>query len=221
MLDAPGRGVRPLRPRARNIGLAQGVAAVALLVVLGPGPVTGCGVGPARQLVAGGVELSLLVAIAAVGMLTRVPRMSAIAPALSLGAALPLLVGGMAAWTAASGPDCLSGMLDRDVVAWVVVPAAAAAVVATSAWLLVSRREVEPWYGARGVAVSAAAALTVLVVGLGFAGVLHGEDVLMTATLAVTIPWALAVAGTGWLRSSPAAALVTPALTQALWLLVH
>ena len=113
------------------------------------------------------------------------------------------------------------GFNPEQVVTLHIVTAASAAVVATSLWLLVSRDEIEPWYGTTGVVASAAAALTVLIVGFGFSAILHDEGLLTATTFAVTIPWAVAAGATGWLRPSPAIAMVTPAVGQAIWLLIH
>jgi hypothetical protein len=37
----------------------------------------------------------------------------------------------------------------------------------------------------------------------------------------VTLPWVAVVTATGWLRPKPAIAVVIPAATQALWLLIR
>jgi hypothetical protein len=87
--------------------------------------------------------------------------------------------------------------------------------------LLIARDEIEPWYGASGVVVSAAGALTVLVIGVGSTVLLHTEASLASSTIAIAVPWACAVAATGWLRPSPAVAMVTPAVIQAMWLLLN
>ena len=218
-LDAPAGGVKHVRPRMRSVGIAHGIAAAVLLTVLGFGSLVGCNDVPMQPIPAG-IGLSLLVAAASAAMVARIPRMSAIAPALSLGSALPLLAGAVSGWVWLGSQECAGNVLDREIVTLLLVTATAVAVVATSLWLLVSRDEIEPWFGARGVVLSAGAAIAVLVLAVGYATVLHGADRTAIATLAVALPWAVAVAGTGWLRPSPAVALVAPALTQAAWLLV-
>jgi hypothetical protein len=204
----------------RSVGIAHGVASLALLGVLAFGSLNGCD-GVAVRVIPGGLELALFVALASVAMIARLPRMSAIAPALSLGASIPLLGGAIAGWVWVSGQPCMGNVLDREVVTLHIVTAASAAIVATSLWLLVSRDEIEPWYAARGVVVSAAGAVTVLILGVGFTVILH-EGALFGATMfAITLPWTIIVAATGWLRPSPAVAIAVPAIGQALWLLIR
>jgi hypothetical protein len=204
----------------RSVGFAHGIASVALLCVLAFGSLKNCS-GVEVRVIPGGIELAAFVALAAVAMIVRAPRVSAIGPALSLGASLPLFGGAVAGWMWVANQPCMGNVLDREVVTLHIVTAASAAVVATSLWLLVSRDEIEPWYGTTGVVVSAAAALTVLAVGIGFSAILHDEGLLAATTFAVTIPWAIAVGVTGWLRPSPAIAIVAPAVGQAIWLLIH
>jgi hypothetical protein len=91
----------------------------------------------------------------------------------------------------------------------------------TSVWLLLSRDEIEPWYAARGVLVSAAGGLTVLILGVGFTVILHESSPFAATTFAITVPWAIVVTMTGWLRPSPALALAVPAIGQAVWLLIR
>ena len=92
----------------------------------------------------------------------RVPRATAVAPALAAGSALTLLGSSAAGWLWVRSQPCVGNMLDREVVTLLLVTASAAAVLATSLWLLVSRDEIEPWHAARGVLVSTVAAVTVL-----------------------------------------------------------
>jgi hypothetical protein len=85
---------------------------------------------------------------------------------------------------------------------------------------LISRDELEPWQATRGVVVATVAAVTVLVLAGGFAVLMRDTlETPVAVVAAVAVPWALAVAATGWLRPSPAIAMVTPAVLQALWLL--
>jgi hypothetical protein len=204
----------------RSVGIAHGVASVALLGVLAFGSLTDCD-GVEVRVIPGGLELALFVALASVTMIARLPRMSAIAPALSLGASLPLFGGAVAGWMWVSDQPCMGNVLDREVVTLHIVTAASAAIMATSIWLLVSRDEIEPWYAARGVVVSAAGAFTVLVLGFGFTVILHEYSPFAATTFAITLPWAIVVAMTGWLRPSPAVALAVPAIGQAVWLLIR
>ncbi|MFL6181290.1 MAG: hypothetical protein ACJ73J_03200 [Actinomycetes bacterium] len=220
LVDAPVRESNRVRPRMRSVGVAHGVASLALLGVLAFGSLDGCDGVPVR-VIPGALELALFVALASVAMIARLPRMSAIAPALSLGASLPLLGGAVAGWMWVSAQPCMGNVLDREVVTLHIVTAASAAVLVTSLWLLLSRDEVEPWYAARGVAVSAAGAATVLVLGVGFIVILHERSPFAATTFAITVPWAIVVAMTGWLRPSPAVALAVPAVCQALWLLLR
>ena len=220
VVDAPVRESKRVRPQMRSVGVAHGVASLALLGVLAFGSLDGCDGVPVR-VIPGGLELALFVTLASVVMIARLPRVSAIGPALSLGASIPLLGGAIAGWMWVSAQPCMGNVLDREVVTLHIVTAASAAVMVTSLWLLVSRDEVEPWYAARGVAVSAAGALTVLVLGVGFMVILHEQSPFTATTFAITVPWAIVVALTGWLRPSPAVAMAVPAIGQAVWLLLR
>ena len=166
VIEAPTRDGQRLRPQMRSVGFAHGVAALALLAVLAFGSLKDCS-GVEVRVIPAGIGLALLVALAAVAMIVRAPRVSAIAPALSLGASLSLFGGAVAGWVWVAPQPCMGNVLDREVVTLHIVTAAAAAVVATSLWLLISRDEIEPWYATSGVVVSAAGALTVLIVGIG------------------------------------------------------
>jgi hypothetical protein len=220
VVQAPTRGAQRVRPQMRSVGIAHAVAAAALLGVLGFGTLTACSGADVRMIPAG-AELAVFVLLSSVVMLVRTPKVSAIAPALSLGASVSLLGGAIAGWTWFASQPCMGNVLDREVVTLHIVTAAAAAVAATSLWLLIARDELEPWYGASVVVVSAAGALTVLIIGVGSTVLLHTETPLAATTIAVTIPWAIAVAATGWLRPSPAIAIVTPAVGQAIWMMLH
>jgi len=204
----------------RSVGIAHAVAAAALLGVLMFGTLTACSGADVRMLPAG-AALAMFVLLSSVVMLVRAPKVSAIAPALSLGASVSLLGGAIAGWFWVASQPCMGNALDREVLTLHVVTAAAAAVVVTSLWLLVTRDEIEPWYGTSGVVVSAAGALTVLVIGVGSSVLLDTGTPPAATAIAVTIPWAIAVVATGWLRPSPAIAMVTPAVGQAIWMLLH
>jgi hypothetical protein len=220
VVDAPTRGVQRVRPRMRNVGLVHVAAALVLSATLALGAMQGCAGDDVEVLPAAGL-LALLIGVAGLAMTSRLPRATAVAPALAAGAAFTLLGGATSGWAWVMAQPCVGNILDREVVTLLLVTASSVAVLATSLWLLVSRDEIEPWHATRGVIIATAAAATVLVLGCGFAVLLRdttGMPVLAMA--AVTVPWAVAVAATGWLRPSPAIAVVTPAVLQALWLLL-
>jgi hypothetical protein len=220
VVDAPTRGVQRVRPRMRNVGLVHVVAALVLAWTLALGAMQGCAGDDVEVLPAAAV-MTALIALAGLAMTVRLPRATAVSPALAAGASFTLLGGATSGWAWLMAQPCVGNILDREVVTLLLVTAASAAVLATSLWLLVSRDEIEPWHATRGVIIATAAAVTVLVLGCGFAVLLRdttGMPVLAMA--AVTVPWAVAVAATGWLRPSPAIAVVTPAALQALWLLL-
>lgn len=217
LLDAPVRGVRRLRPRTRSVGVAQVVAATALLAVLTRASFEGCAASAADP-IPGALGLAGLVAVAAVAMIGRIPRTSSVAPALSLGAAVVLLGGAMVGWGWVSSQQCVDNGLDAEVVTLLIATAASVAVAGTSLWLLADRREIEPWFGSLGVAVSATAAVSLIFIAL-IVSMLLQPGAGSVHTVVVVLPWALVVAATGWLRRSPAIAVVTPAACQALWLL--
>ncbi len=220
VVDAPTRGVQRVRPRMRNVGLVHVVAAGVLAATLALGAMHGCAGDDVQVLPAAGL-MALLIGLAGVAMTVRLPRATAVAPALSAGASFALLGGAASGWAWVLAQPCVGNILDREVVTLLLVTAASAAVLATSTWLLVSRDEIEPWHATRGVVVATAAAVTVLVLGVGFAVLLRDtSEMPVLAMAAVTVPWAGAVAATGWLRPSPAIAVVTPAALQAVWLLV-
>jgi hypothetical protein len=220
LVDAPTRGVQRVRPRMRNVGLVHVVAALVLAATLALGAMHGCA-GDDVQVLPAAAAMALLIGLAGLAMTLRLPRATAVGPALSAGASLILLGGASSGWVWVLAQPCVGNILDREVVTLLFVTAASAAVLATSMWLLVSRDEIEPWHATHGVVVASAAAVTVLVLGLGFAVLLRdASEMPVLAMTAVTVPWACAVAATGWLRPSPAIAVVTPAVLQAVWLLV-
>ena len=219
-VDAPTRGVQRVRPRMRDVGVVHVVAAVVLGATLSLAALRGCADGEVG-LVPSAAAMAALIGVAGLAMTLRVPRATAVAPALAAGSALTLLGGSGAGWLWVRSQQCAGNVLDREAVALLLVSASAAAVLATALWLLVSGDELEPWHATRGVVVATVAAVTVLVLGVGFALLMRGTtEVPAAAMVAVALPWALAVAATGWLRPSPAIAVVTPGIIQGLWLLV-
>ena len=218
-LDAPARGVQRVRPRMRNVGLVHVVSALVLGMSLVLGTMQAC-TGEDVPVMSSALMMAALVGVAGVAMTVRVPRVTAVAPALAAGSALTLLGGSAAGWLWVRSQPCVGNVLDREIVTLLLVAASAAAVLATSLWLLVSRDEIEPWHATRGVVVSTVASVTVLVMGLGFAVLMRGStEMPATAVAPVVLMWAVAVAATGWLRPRPATAVVTPAILQVLWLL--
>ncbi|MGB2840334.1 MAG: hypothetical protein WBC76_10945 [Actinomycetes bacterium] len=220
VLDAPARGLQQARPRMRNVGLVHVVSALVLGLSLVLGTMQAC-TGENVRVMSSALLMAALIGVAGAAMTVRVPRATAVAPALAAGSALTLLGSSAAGWLWVRSQPCVGNMLDREVVTLLLVTASAAAVLATSLWLLVSRDEIEPWHAARGVLVSTVAAVTALVLGVGFAVLMRGATEMPASAMAVVaLTWAVAVAATGWLRPSPAIAAVTPAILQALWLLV-
>lgn len=208
-----------MRPRMRNVGLVHVVAALALAATLALGAMHGC-TGDDVEVLPAAAAMALLIGLAGLAMTLRLPRATAVAPALSAGAAITLLGGVSSGWVWVLAQPCVGNILDREVVTLLLVTAASVAVLATSLWLLVSRDEIEPWQATRGVVVAATAALAVLVLGFGFAVLLRDTSEMPVLAMAVvTVPWAVAIAATGWLRPSPAIAMVMPAMLQASWLL--
>lgn len=208
------------RPRARSIGvtlLCLGGLLLPALYLATPAKV--CEVDP---WVAGplGAALTTLVLLAGAALALQRPRTSAVAPALALGAAFPLLgqaIGGIV-WVATT--ECAPSLLDARSGLLVVQAGAAIAVTVTAGWLLYVRDEIEPWSGTRGVVIAAAAGLALLTVSVGVIVVwgIGGHASVWTAALAGPIPWALAITLTGWLRRSPALALMMGSLLQAIFL---
>ena len=211
------------RPRARSIGVTLIIASAIILPFLLVLPNDGlCGAVPFLGTSAS-VMLVGLIAIAGVVLTYGVPRMSAVAPALSLGAGTLLLGGAAAGWTGLVSGACLQSVLHAPASLLVIQGGVALAVIFSSAWLLFSRDELEPWGGAQGVVVSAAAAVGVLAVGVGFAAVVAEPAQVggLALVLGTVLPWAMLVGLTGWLRSSPALALMTGVAVQAVWLLIR
>jgi len=169
-----------------------------------------------------GITLVALVVLAGASLLVGLPRASAVAPAVALGASLPLLGGAAAGWVWLAEAPCFGNVLDGPGVFLVLQTAGALAVVGTATWLLYSRDEIEPWYGSHGVVLATSAALTLLVLGLGFAVLFAGPAAssIVIAALTGPVPWAVAVGAVAWLRRSPAVAIVIGSLGQALWLLI-
>lgn len=220
LVDAPTRGVQRVRPRMRNVGLVHVAAALVLGAALAVGTMQGCA-GNDVQVLPSGITMAAFIALAGGSMALRLPRATAVAPALAAGASLTLLGSAAAGWVWVLSQPCVGNVLDREVVTLLLVTAASMATMATALWLLVSRDEIEPWHATRGVVAATAAGLTVLVLGIGFAVLLADTtETPVPAMVAMTLPWAVAVAATGWLRPSPAIAVVTPPLLQAVWLLV-
>ncbi len=220
LVDAPTRGVQRVRPRMRNVGLVHVVAALVLGVALAAGTMQGCA-GNDVQVLPAGITMAGLIGLAGVSMALRLPRATAVAPALAGGASLTLLGSAAAGWVWVLSQPCVGNVVDREVVTLVLVTAASLASFATSLWLLVSRDEIEPWHATRGVVAATAAGISVLVIGIGFAALLADtSETPAAAMVAITVPWAVATAATGWLRRSPAIAVVTPAVLQAVWLLM-
>lgn len=220
MVDAPTRGVQRVRPRMRDVGLVHVAAALVLGVALALAMMQGC-VGNDAQLLPSGITMAGLIGLAGVSMALRLPRATAVAPALAAGASLTLLGSAAAGWVWVYSQPCSGNVLGHEEVTLLLVTAASAAALGTSLWLLVSRDEIEPWHATRGVVAATAAGLSVLVLGIGFAVLLADTtEMPVPAMVAVTVPWAAAVAATGWLRPSPAIAVVTPAVLQGVWLLV-
>jgi hypothetical protein len=219
VIDAPTRGVQQVRPRMRNVGIVHVVAALVLGVALAFGTMRGCA-GDDVHMLPSAITMSALIGLAGVAMTLRVPRATAVAPALAAGSSLTLLGGAAAGWLWVAGQPCAGNVLDNEVVTLLLVTASAAAALATALWLLVSRDELEPWQATRGVVLASVAAMTVLVLAIGFAVLLRDTfETPVAVVAAVAVPWAVAIAATGWLRPSPAVAVVTPAALQALWLL--
>ncbi len=169
----------------------------------------------------GGV-LGCIVLFAGMALVLERPRTSAVAPCLALGAGLPVLGGaiGGVIWSATTA--CGSSLLDTHAALMIVEAGAALAVVVTSAWVLYVRDELEPWSGTRGVVLASCAALLVLTVGVGMF-IVWGSDVasvnVLIASLNGPLPWAVAVALTGWLLCSPGIAVLVGGTVQLLALL--
>ena len=211
VVDAPTRGVQRVRPRMRNVGLVHVVAAVVLAAALALGAMHGCAGDDVQVLPAAGL-MALLIGLAGRGDDCAAAARHGGRSGSVAGASFTLLGGAVSGWVWVLAQPCVGNILDREVVTLLLVTAASAAVLATSMWLLVSRDEIEPWHATRGVVVATAAAVTVLVLGVGFAVLLRDtSEMPVLAMAAVTVPWAGAVAATGWLRPSPAIAVVTPA----------
>lgn len=220
LVDAPTRGVQQTRPRMRNVGMVHVLASLVLAATLTLGSMHGCTGGNVDVLPAAGL-MAVLIGLAGLAMTLQLPRATAVAPALSVGASCTLLGGATAGWVWVLAQPCAGNVLDGEVVTLLLVTAASTAVLAMSTWLLASRDEIEPWHATRGVVAATAGAVTVLVLGVGFSVLLRDtSDMPMVAMVALTASWSASIAATGWLRPSPAVAVMTPAALQALWLIL-
>jgi len=220
LLDARPRRVVGLRPRVRSVGIVHVVSAAVTAGVLAFGDLQGC-FGGTFALVPAGLLLVTVLGLSGASMVARLPRTSAVAPALSAGAATLLLGGGVSGWLWLAEQPCVGNLLDREFVTVLLVSAAAVASLGTSFWLLRSRDELEPWYGTRGVVVATAAAATVLVAGVGYDMFIDSSGGPGSMVATIVIPWAVVGGVTGWLRPSPAMAIAAPAVLQGLYLLAR
>ena len=210
------------RPRARGIGFVLVLAAAVLAPTLATSTLDGlCNQVPFLGTPAG-AALIALIAIAGVVLLVGVPRTSAVAPALAVGASIPLLGGAVGGWRWLAQAPCVESLLDAPAAMLVLQAGASLAVIVVSWWLLYSRDEFEPWFGTRGVTAATVAAVVVAVVAIGCAALVAGKSgySLYVVTLTCCLPWAVSVGLVGWLRRSPAAAVVVGALVQSAWLLL-
>lgn len=221
LLDAPARVAARRMPRTRSGGVVVVASALAMVPMLLTEPLPGCATEDAASIPAA-FALVVVTAVAGLVLVLRVPRTSAIAPAIACGASTSLLGGTAAGWIWIGSQPCVGNALDRELVTLLLVAAGSAAVLATSLWLLYTRDELEPWNGARGVVTATAASAVVLICGAGTVMLVHdaGAVPVPVVVTAVVLPWAGAVALTGWLRRSPAMAVMLPAGLQAAWLLL-
>lgn len=204
------------RPRARTIGvLFVALGGSTAVAVASAAPDTAC-TGTPWLGTPLGVFLGLLIVVIGASLIVEVPRASAVAPALALGAAMPLLGGALGGLAWVGTATCTESVLEAPS-GWLVVQAGAAlATVMVSWWLLYARDEFEPWSGAGGVLASTVAGLFVLIVGAGVILVATSQDAasVLDTWLSGPVPWAVAVALTGWLRRSPALAVVAGSVLQ-------
>ena len=222
LLDTRTRGVNRLRPRMRSVGVVHVVAALTMAPLLMTGELRGC-VGNDVLSIPAGLALALVVGLAGAVMVLRMPRASAVAPAASAGASLSLLGGAGAGWIWIASQPCLGNALDREVVTLLLVTASvrcrtrdlpvAARTHATSS---------NPGTRRAGWCLRRRRPRRCSCCGVGFAALRYdaGETPVAVTSMAVSVPWAIAVAATGWLRPSPAVAAVVPAAVQGLWLLL-
>lgn len=211
------------RPRARSIGLTLIVLGGLLVPCVAFDPPTAhCASTSWSGTSVAGLLTGLVVLAGLVLVLAR-PRASAVAPGLALGAGLPLLgsaIGGIS-WVATT--ECSSSLLGASAALLIVQAGAALAVLVTSGWLLYVRDELEPWTGTRGVVLASAGGLAVLTLGIGAIAVWgSGSEIasVVSGTLAGPLPWAVAVALTGWLRRSPGVAVLVGGTMQVAALLL-
>ena len=209
------------RPRAQSIGAVLLVAGAVSMLFVPAGPLAQCGVWAFEGATQTYLLLSVVVA-AGLALLVRLPKCSAVAPALALGAALPMLGAALASWGGFLQGSCAPS--DSLAVLLVVESAGALAVASCSTWLLYARDEIEPWYGTRGVVVSSILGALIVFIGMGvdLAGVRGGGE-LTSGAFFVSGPlvWAAVVALCGWLRRTPAIALTTCSFVQVTWLLLR
>ena len=152
------------RPRAQSIGAVLLVAGVVSMLFVPAGPLAQCGVWAFEGAAQTYLLLSVVV-VAGLGLLDRLPKCSAVAAALALGAALPILGAALASLGGLVNGSCSS--TDSLAVLLVVESAGALAVASCSTWLLYTRDEIEPWYGTRGVVVSAMLGALIVAIGVG------------------------------------------------------
>ena len=209
------------RPRARSIGLVLLVSGLASLPLVHTQPVVACG---SWTYDASALTHLMLVAIllAAGALILQLPKTSAAAPALALGASLPLLGGAAAGWIWLVKVGCASATVDQLAVSMVVQTASALAVAGCSAWLLYARDELEPWYGTRGVVLSSIVGLSILFIGLGSQFLETGGFSNMgqlAFLVSGPVVWSVIAALAGWLRRTPAITLMVCPVIQLVWVL--
>ena len=209
------------RPRAQSIGAVLLVAGAVSMLFVPAGPMGECGVWAFEGAAQTYLLLSVVVA-AGLALLVRLPKCSAVAPALALGASLPMLGAALAGWGGLIHGSCASS--DSLAVLLVVESAGALAVASCSTWLLYARDEIEPWYGTRGVVISGILGAVIVVIGVGvdLAG-LNGDGELASGAFFVSGPlvWGVVVGLCGWLRRTPAVAVTICSCLQVVWLLMR
>ncbi|MEO8330644.1 MAG: hypothetical protein ABI586_11605, partial [Candidatus Nanopelagicales bacterium] len=209
--------------RGRNVGAVLVVAAFCMVPAIWQQRSTSWCLGQELLGTPAGVLLLAAIVASGVALLFGLPRCSAVAPALASGAALILLGAAGAGWMSVSGHRCGAAGLSSPAVLLVVQSGGAIAILGAAIGLLYARDEFEPWGGAQGVVASGAAAVTMLVVGGGFAVLIAGPAGFSAVgvLVAVALPWSISIGATGWLRRSPAIASMVCVACQAVWLLVE
>ena len=185
---AVGARVRRPTPASRAFGTGALLLLCALVLALTVPQLDG----PAAAALVG------VVGVAGVTLLSRGTRLRSEALAAALGAGL--LLAAMAPFVA--NPAVAT-----------VVGGVGLAVVGVASWRLHRRREWAPWFGTRGVLLAAGAALVLLgaagVVLVGAAVPGGGVEPSAAALTGGTVlPWAGLVGAAGWLRLTPALALL-------------